>query len=201
MFNRGDRGYLTTDQQALIRPNMDLVGAQLRKIYHRIPRHVDRQLLLQAGLRGLMRAAHNWRPGQSASFRTFATRRVRGEILDELREMDFLPRSLRKKGGPHVTSGGRIGDRPRVRRDWNNRMVQPGLDLGHLVARDAVAFLMPQLEPAERQLLEWYWLHEPRKTMRQIAQLAGLTESRISQRMATLLAKCRQLLEADGRSD
>jgi hypothetical protein len=139
-------------------------------------------------------------------------------MLDELREMDFLPRTLRKKGGPSVTSGGIVESHMRrgeeqfsggmgkvvaagVRGDWNNRMVQPGLDLGQVVARDVLAFLMPQLEPAERQLLEWYWLYEPCKTMRQIAQLAGLTESRISQRMTTLLVKCRRLLEADGRSD
>ncbi|QDQ28075.1 RNA polymerase sigma factor FliA [Chitinimonas arctica] len=67
--------------------------------YHmvaRLPASVEVDDLIQAGLIGLMEAARNFDPLAGAQFETFATQRIRGAMLDELREADWLPRQLRR---------------------------------------------------------------------------------------------------------
>ncbi len=70
-----------------------------RIAYHfmaRVPASVDVGDLIQAGMIGLMEAAYHFDAGQGAQFETYATQRIRGAILDELREADWMPRSSRK---------------------------------------------------------------------------------------------------------
>jgi len=52
--------------------------------------------LIQAGLMGLLDAAKNFDDTQGAQFETYAIQRIRGSILDELRQADWLPRNVRK---------------------------------------------------------------------------------------------------------
>jgi RNA polymerase sigma factor for flagellar operon FliA len=52
--------------------------------------------LIQAGLLGLLDAAKNFDDTQGAQFETYAIQRIRGSILDELRQADWLPRNVRK---------------------------------------------------------------------------------------------------------
>ncbi len=70
-----------------------------RIAYHfmtRVPASVDVNDLIQAGMIGLMEAAYNFDASQGAQFETYATQRVRGAMLDELRDADWMPRSSRK---------------------------------------------------------------------------------------------------------
>lgn len=70
-----------------------------RIAYHfmaRVPASVDVNDLIQAGMIGLMEAAYNFDATQGAQFETYATQRVRGAMLDELRDADWMPRSSRK---------------------------------------------------------------------------------------------------------
>lgn len=67
--------------------------------YHlvaRLPASVEVNDLIQAGLIGLMDAARNFDPTAGVLFETYATQRIRGAMLDELREADWLPRQLRR---------------------------------------------------------------------------------------------------------
>jgi len=70
-----------------------------RLAYHlvaRLPSSVEVDDLIQAGLIGLMEAARNFDTEAGVQFETYATQRIRGAMLDELREADWLPRHIRK---------------------------------------------------------------------------------------------------------
>ena len=73
----------------------------VRRIAHaferRLPAGIDLDDLVQAGLIGLCEASHNYDPSQGASFTTYATIRIRGAILDEVRRSDWVPRSVHRK--------------------------------------------------------------------------------------------------------
>ena len=67
--------------------------------YHlvaRLPASVEVDDLIQAGLIGLMDAARNFDSNAGVQFETYATQRIRGAMIDELREADWLPRHLRR---------------------------------------------------------------------------------------------------------
>jgi len=57
---------------------------------------IDREDALAYGIEGLIQAVDNYDPERGTTFASFAIRRIRGSILDAIRRMDILPRSLRK---------------------------------------------------------------------------------------------------------
>lgn len=68
--------------------------------YHmitRLPPNVQVDDLIQSGSIGLIEAARNFDSSQGASFETYASIRIRGAMLDEIRRSDWTPRTLRKK--------------------------------------------------------------------------------------------------------
>jgi RNA polymerase sigma factor for flagellar operon FliA len=70
-----------------------------RIAYHfmaKLPASVEVDDLIQAGLIGLLDAAKNFDDTQGAQFETYAIQRIRGSILDELRQADWLPRNVRR---------------------------------------------------------------------------------------------------------
>ena len=70
-----------------------------RIAYHlmaRLPASVQVDDLIQVGMIGLLDAASNYDDTQGAQFETYAVQRIRGAMLDELRQSDWLPRSARK---------------------------------------------------------------------------------------------------------
>jgi RNA polymerase sigma factor for flagellar operon FliA len=71
-----------------------------RIAYHmmaRLPASVEVDDLIQVGLIGLMDAVARFDGTQGAQFESYATQRIRGSMLDELREADWLPRHVRQK--------------------------------------------------------------------------------------------------------
>ena len=71
-----------------------------RIAYHmmaRLPASVEVDDLIQVGLIGLMDAVSRFDGNQGAQFESYATQRIRGSMLDELREADWLPRHVRQK--------------------------------------------------------------------------------------------------------
>jgi len=63
----------------------------------RLPASVELDDLVQAGMLGLLDAVRRYREVPEAQFQTYATTRIRGAMLDELRSQDWLPRSVRVK--------------------------------------------------------------------------------------------------------
>jgi RNA polymerase sigma factor for flagellar operon FliA len=68
-----------------------------RRIHERLPQHVPFEDLLQAGVLGLMDAMRKFDVSKNVRFASYAKFRIRGAILDSLREMDWSPRDLRRK--------------------------------------------------------------------------------------------------------
>src|SRR5436309_7483706 len=62
-----------------------------------LPPHVDGEELYSAGLSGLLNAVRNYNPRAGTAFETYARLRIRGAVLDELRRMDWVPRSVHSK--------------------------------------------------------------------------------------------------------
>jgi RNA polymerase sigma factor for flagellar operon FliA len=85
------------EQEELIRGHMPLVGHLVRDMLTRIPNHIHRDDLTSAGLHALVTAARGWDPDRGIPFHRFATTRIRGAILDELRSLDWATRSVRTK--------------------------------------------------------------------------------------------------------
>ena len=79
----------------LVRNNLPLVSYAVAEIAGRIPSHVNRDDLLSAGMYGLVQAATSFDATRGAEFATYAKRRIRGALLDELRSRDWATRSVR----------------------------------------------------------------------------------------------------------
>ena len=79
----------------LVQQHMPLVRAIAFQIKLKLPAHIDLEDLIQTGMLGLMDSVQKYQK-QEAQFATYATQRIRGAILDELRANDHLPRNLRK---------------------------------------------------------------------------------------------------------
>lgn len=59
-----------------------------------LPSHVEEEELAACGVIGLLEAVERYDPSREASFKTFATWRIRGAMLDELRKATWVPRSV-----------------------------------------------------------------------------------------------------------
>lgn len=73
-----------------------IVLAIARSISARLPKHVELDELVAAGNLGLIEACDKFDPGRNVEFRTYAKTRIRGAMLDNLRELDWGPRGLRR---------------------------------------------------------------------------------------------------------
>jgi RNA polymerase sigma factor for flagellar operon FliA len=62
-----------------------------------LPSHVDDDDLVSYGLLGLIGAIERYDPGRDIKFETYAIARIKGSIIDELRAMDWVPRSVRAR--------------------------------------------------------------------------------------------------------
>jgi len=66
-------------------------------LINRLPASVQVDDLIQAGMLGLLEAASHFDSGHGASFETYAGIRIRGSMLDEIRKLDWTPRSVHRK--------------------------------------------------------------------------------------------------------
>ena len=84
------------DRNALIRQYQPLVRKLAFHMMAKLPPSVEVDDLIQVGLIGLSDALSRYEPSQGVQFETFATQRIRGAMLDELRGSDWMSRSSRK---------------------------------------------------------------------------------------------------------
>ena len=84
------------DRNALIRQYQPLVRKLAHHMMAKLPPSVEVDDLIQVGLIGLSEALSRYEAAQGVQFETFATQRIRGAMLDELRENDWMSRGSRK---------------------------------------------------------------------------------------------------------
>jgi len=120
------------------RPAADFAPLVKRIAYQlaaRLPASVQMDDLMQAGMIGLLDAISHFDENQGAQFETYASQRIRGAMLDGLREIDWVPRSVRKNA-----------------RDIENVMTALQQQLGHAPSEQEIANVMG-IELAEYQTM------------------------------------------------
>lgn len=81
--------------EGLIRQHLPLVHYAVSDLAGRVPRHVNRDDLISSAMFGLAQAAKAWDPERGVSFDRYARTRIKGALLDELRDRDWASRSVR----------------------------------------------------------------------------------------------------------
>ena len=87
----------TENREEVIKQYSPMIKYVANRIAMRLPPHIEVDDLISVGVLGLIDAITKYDPTRGAKFKTYAEFRVRGAILDELRSMDWVPRSVRQK--------------------------------------------------------------------------------------------------------
>jgi RNA polymerase sigma factor for flagellar operon FliA len=82
-------------EEALVTSHLPLVGYLVSEILGRLPSHVSRDELMSAGMSALAHAARAYDGRRGVPFGRFASTRIRGALIDELRSSDWASRSVR----------------------------------------------------------------------------------------------------------
>ncbi|MES1247171.1 MAG: RNA polymerase sigma factor WhiG [Actinomycetota bacterium] len=194
-----------------------------------LPAHVDEGDLVSYGLLGLMGAIERYEPDRDVKFETYAIARIKGAIIDELRAMDWVPRSVRSRAreieraiaeleAKHGTAptdeqiAGKIGitveeleeSLAEIARSsiaaldelWtvsggdgdqialidtieDEDAPDPQRSLSQTEMREAIADAIARLPEREKLVVTLYYYEE--LTLREIGEVLGVTESRVSQ--------------------
>ncbi|MEZ5316933.1 MAG: RNA polymerase sigma factor FliA [Vicinamibacterales bacterium] len=84
------------ERDALVLAHVDLVKAMASRLGRRLPAQVEVPDLVSVGVLGLIDAATRYQPSLGVPFEAFARRRINGAMLDALRGLDWVPRSVRR---------------------------------------------------------------------------------------------------------
>jgi len=217
-------------QEQMVLQYAPLIRYIASRLALRLPAHISQEDLISSGIIGLIDAVQKYDHGKNINFKTYAEFRIRGAMLDELRSLDWIPRSVRKKSHLIENAYARLqkatgrpaeaeevaeflgieledfyqlldetkaisivdletGDRkipgkfgierdfPEILRDENLR---DSLQAVHLCELQTVVLqAIEALPDKEKLLISLYYYEE--LTMKEIGQIMGYTESRISQ--------------------
>lgn len=236
-------------QEQMVMQYAPLIKYIASRLALRLPSHISLDDLISSGIIGLIDAIHKYDPKKNINFKTYAEFRIKGAILDELRSLDWIPRSVRKKshllekayaalekdlGRPAdaeevsqalgmdleefyqlldetksvslvelegvwrgIRSASEMPDTdlPEILLDENVR--DPFLALHFSELQDIMVKAIDALPDKEKLLVSLYYYEE--LTMKEIGQIMGYTESRISQlhtqAMIRLRAKLREYFQ------
>ncbi len=84
-------------KERIVLEHTSLIRYIVNRIALRLPSHIDLDDLHNTGVIGLMDAIDKYDPGKNCKFKTYAEFRIKGAILDQLRSLDWVPRSIRQK--------------------------------------------------------------------------------------------------------
>ncbi|MHB1307253.1 MAG: FliA/WhiG family RNA polymerase sigma factor [Limisphaerales bacterium] len=97
LWNRYHQHASVLVEEELVIHYLPLVKTIVGRLAMHLPNHVRIEDLTSAGMIGLLQALRSYDPTSAASFETYARNRIRGAMLDELRRMDWVPRSVHDK--------------------------------------------------------------------------------------------------------
>jgi RNA polymerase sigma factor for flagellar operon FliA len=95
LYSRSGPGSQT--ENSLVEEYLPLVKTVVGRLAMTLPSHVNSDDLYSAGLVGLLNAMRRFNPANGTSFETYARVRIRGAVFDELRRLDWVPRSVHEK--------------------------------------------------------------------------------------------------------
>ena len=210
-----------------------------------LPAHVEEADLISYGLVGLISAIERFEPEREIKFETYALPRIKGAIIDELRALDWVPRSVRSRAREiekvNVKLEGKLQRAPTDEElagelgismeEFQESLVQisnstiaaldelwsisdtsgdqvslldtlqdPGApDPAHVVdaseLKDRVADAIARLPEREKLVIALYYYEN--LTLREIGEVLGVTESRISQLHTKAVLRLRSRLQSD----
>lgn len=227
----------TMCRDEIIQENLPLVRQVAQRFHVGPSSPVEMRDLLQYGVIGLIDACEKYDETKGTSFQSYARFRIRGSILDGLRHLDFLPRSVRRKRRELFAATQRVEQQRQGAASEEDIALEMDLDAAELQAllesirgatlasvedmtdrgceaelaeamgsgstegpeaqlerAEVKVLLMGALESLpekERLVLSLYYYEE--LTMREVGEVLGVTESRVSQLHAKALTrlKCR----------
>jgi RNA polymerase sigma factor for flagellar operon FliA len=104
------------DRDQLITEHLQLVRSIAQRLAQRLPSQIELNDLVSVGMMGLIDAAGRYRASTGVPFEAFARRRIRGAMLDALRDLDWAPRSMRRQqrelDGAMTRARHRVGREP-----------------------------------------------------------------------------------------
>ncbi len=109
-------------KEQIVLEHTPLIRYIVNRIAVRLPSHIDLDDLHNTGVIGLMDAIEKYDPDKNCKFKTYAEFRIKGAILDQLRSLDWVPRSVRQKSRRLERAYGEVEQR-----------------LGHSASEDEVA--------------------------------------------------------------
>lgn len=223
-----------TGENDLVVQNAPLVKRIAHHLLARLPESVQLEDLIQAGMIGLLEAARQFDSSHGASFPTYAGIRIRGAMLDEIRRLDWTPRSVHRRGREVAQAVREIENR--TGRDARDSEVMEELGMSadeyHQALRDvstAKLFSLDEVSPVtgearepegdddgpaqhledagfrqslaaairtlpEREQLVMSLYYEQELNLREIGEVLGVTESRVSQIHGRIMLKLRARL-------
>ncbi len=198
----------TKSKKDLVIEHLPLVKKVANKIFRRLPEGVvEFDELVNTGVIGLIKAIERY-DSNRAKFSTYAYIKIRGEILDYLRKLDFLPRSVREKLKNGEVSELKeevatlISIEEKLFGNSERYFVKDTLisdlpDPEDLVmkneAKQILASAISQLSEKEQLVLQLIFVEE--LDLKSISEILGVSVSRVSQIKTGALKKLRKTLE------
>ncbi len=237
-FRVGRKNMDKQSREELILEYAPLVKKIVDRIAIRLPPNISKEELTSGGIMGLFDAIDKYDSSKGTQFKTYATLRIKGAILDELRRMDWVSRSIRrdihKIEEVRRTIGVRLGrepddaevaDKMGIDLDSYHKMTtrahgiglfsldgtgpdcfdsqlanqtadvsSPFNKLKRKELKQVIAKTLAKLSEKEQLVMSLYYFDE--LTLKEIAQVLNLTESRISQIHSKVIIKLRAKLRS-----
>ena len=152
-------------------------------LHAKLPEKVDFDDLISAGIFGLMDAIDTFDPTRGVKFETYCSPRIRGAILDELRSMDWVPRSIRARAD-QLAKTSQTFEISHGRKPTEEGDKEVGFSLREC---DVKNFLIKNLNKTESLIIVMYYYQE--MTMKEIATTLDMSESRVAQMHSSILAR------------
>jgi RNA polymerase sigma factor for flagellar operon FliA len=245
-YSRKSAGPGSSTENELVKEYLPLVKSIVGRLAMTLPPHVSSEDLYSSGLVGLLNALRRYNPKSGTSFETYARVRIRGAIVDELRRLDWVPRSVHDKARQvekvmrqlEQTKGKAVTDvemakalkmkleeyhqlldeiKPAtfvcldaVRMHENeegssryesmpdDRCLRPDEGVEWRETAEIISDHINQLPQMQRQVLALYYYEDLR--LREIAEVFGVTESRICQIHAQAILSIRGKLQSQRES-
>ncbi len=210
-----------------------------------LPAHIEESDLISYGLLGLIGAIERFDPDREIKFETFAVARIKGSIIDELRSLDWVPRSVRAKAreieSAHAKLERTLGRTPTdeevaaelgvTNEEFQESLLQisnssvvaldelwsvsdasgdqvslldtmkdpsavdPARELGVSELKDRLANAISRLPEREKLVVALYYYEN--LTLREIGEVLGVTESRVSQLHTKAVLRLKARLQSE----
>ncbi len=226
----------------IVLENLSLAKAIAIRVHENLPVHVDIEDLIHAGVLGLIDAVEKFDSAKNVAFQSYAKHRIKGSILDSLRQLDWASRDLRRRqkqvdaltrdlsaelgrppGEAEVARGMGVSverwrtmsmelrtaglaplcgprpsdqDRDRAEEFPATPDLRPDLMCERQQLRNTLAKAIETLPVRYQKVVFLYYTNE--LTMKEIGDVLGVNESRVSQIHKTALKRMAVALESEG---